>query len=173
MKANCIYYENYPWHIIAIANLMNLVIYASGAIIMAKLGLIPLFLYMVYLIVLEVRLLKVSCTKCYYYDRYCAFGKGKLSAIFFKKNDPSLFSKKNFTWYSMIPDMLISVIPALIGIYLLIFDFNWIILSMMIILIALTSFGNGMVRGSLACNHCKQKKLGCPADQLFNPPQKT
>ena len=173
MKTNCICYENYPWHIIAVANLVNFAIYASGAIIMVKLGLIPLFLYLVYLIILEVRLLKTSCTKCYCYDRYCAFGKGKLSALLFKKDDPSLFGKEKFTWYSLIPDMLVSVIPILTGIYFLISDFNWIILSMMIILVVLTSFGNGMVRGSMACNHCKQKELGCKADQLFNPPQKT
>lgn len=172
MKANHICYENYPWQIVAVANVVNLAIYASGAIIVVKLGLLPLFLYLAYLVILEVRLLKVSCTKCFYYDQYCAFGKGKLSALFFKKDDPSLFGKRNFTWYSMIPDMLVSVIPILIGIYLLISDFNWIILSMMIILIVLTSFGNGMVRGSLACNHCKQKEIRCPADQLFNQPKK-
>ncbi len=172
MKANPACYENYPWHIIVIANLVGIAIYTAGALIISKLGIVPLVLYLVFIVILEVRLLKVSCTKCCYYNRYCAFGKGKLSALFFKKDDPSLFQAKNFNWYSLLPDILVSIIPLLLGIYLLISDFNWIILLLMLTLIILSSFGNGMVRGSMACAHCKQKELGCPADQFFTQSNK-
>jgi hypothetical protein len=33
--------------------------------------------------------------------------------------------------------------------------------------------GNAMLRGSLACKYCKQKELGCKAEQLFNKGKKT
>jgi hypothetical protein len=36
----------------------------------------------------------------------------------------------------------------------------------------LTFIGNGLVRGSLACKYCKQREIGCPAEQLFNKKKK-
>ncbi len=172
MKANTIYYKNYPWHIIFISNFVSILIYIAGALILAGLGLLVVYLYIAYIVILEIRLLKVSCTKCCYYNRFCAFGKGKLSALIFKKKDPALFQAGNFNWYSLLPDMLVLFIPLLAGIYLLIFDFNWLIPILMVLLIGLGTFGNGYIRGSLACNHCKQKELGCLAEQFFNKDNK-
>ena len=172
MKHNRYCIENYPWHIILIANIVSISIYASGAIILSAVGLIPVVLYLVFILFLEFRLVKVSCTKCYYYDRYCAFGKGKLSALFFKKEEPSSFQQKNFSWYSLLPDMMVSIIPLVFGIYILLSGFSWIILLLMLVLILLSSFGNGWIRGSMACKYCKQKELGCQAEQLFNKNRK-
>ena len=36
-----------------------------------------------------------------------------------------------------------------------------------IVLLLLGFFGNAIVRGKLACNYCKQKEIGFPAEQLF------
>ena len=47
-------------------------------------------------------------------------------------------------------------------------DFQWFTLGLMIILLLLSSMGNAYVRGQLACNHCKQGEIGCPALELFN-----
>jgi hypothetical protein len=125
-----------------------------------------MLLYWLYILVLEFRLLKNSCTKCYYYGKRCAFGQGKLAALFFKKDSKPLGTKK-ISWKEILPDFLVSVVPILVGIGLLVLEFNWIILGLSILLFILTSAGNGFVRGELACNHCKQRELGCPAEQLF------
>jgi hypothetical protein len=50
---------------------------------------------------------------------------------------------------------------------LLIIDFNWVILVMILLLLLLTTVGNAIIRGSLACRHCVQREIGCPAEQLF------
>ena len=164
-KIEC--YEDYPYWIIVVSNLLQLSIYTIGVIIIKPLGIIWVLIYLAYIILLEIRLLKKSCVDCYYYGKRCAFGKGKLCSLFFKKGNKESFAG-NFTWVDLIPDMLVAIIPLLIGIVTLIINFNWLLLSLVILLFLLVSTGNGLVRGSLACKYCKQREIGCPAEKLFN-----
>jgi hypothetical protein len=105
---------------------------------------------------------------CYYYGKTCAFGKGRISSVFFKKGDANKFCKKQMTWKDIVPDFIVSLIPAIIGVILLIKNFNWALLSLVLILFILTFVGNGIIRSQLACKYCKQREIGCPAEQLFN-----
>lgn len=165
-------YENYPCKIIIISNFVLIAIYFIGAYIMYQLGVLWLILYLVYIFGLEIRLMKKSCVNCYYYGKFCAFGKGKLSAILFKKGDSKIFQKDKITWKDILPDFLVSIIPLIVGIILLILEFSWLILLLILFLVILTSVGNSFVRGTLACKFCKQKEIGCPAEQLFNKNKK-
>ena len=72
------------------------------------------------------------------------------------------------SWKAMIPDLLVVLLPVVTGITLVIVAFDIFLLSAVIVLIALTTFGNGFIRGKLTCRHCKQRELGCPAERLFN-----
>ncbi len=163
-KANC--YEKYPFWIVLISNLVSIAIYAIGAYIIYQLGSIWLALYLFYILLLEFNLIKNHCTSCYYYGKCCAFGRGKLSALLFKKGDTKKFNHP-MTWKSILPDFLVSLIPIVVGVILLIIHFDILILLSIILLIVLSSIGNGFVRGSLACKYCKQRQLGCPAEKLF------
>ena len=160
-------YENYPIRIVIQSNVVAFGIYVLGFIITYHLGWIPAILYLGFIVALEFRLLRYSCTNCYYWGKTCAFGQGRLSALFFKKGDPLKFCNNVITWKSMIPDLLVSLIPLAFGIILLIIKFEPIILFSLIVLVALTTAGNGYIRGTLACRSCKQRELGCPADKLF------
>ena len=164
-KIEC--YENYPYWIIIVSNILQLSILTIGVIIIKPLGTIWVLIYLAYIIFLEIRLLKKSCVDCYYYGKRCAFGKGKLYSLFFKKGNKENFAG-NFTWKDLIPDMLVAIIPLIIGIVTLIINFNWLLLSLVILLFLLVSTGNSLVRGSLACKYCKQRETGCPAEKLFN-----
>ncbi len=68
----------------------------------------------------------------------------------------------------MIPDILISLIPIVTGITLLIMKFDCILLFALLLLLILTTIGNGFIRGKLTCKYCEQRELGCPADRFFN-----
>jgi hypothetical protein len=68
----------------------------------------------------------------------------------------------------ILPDFLVFIVPVIAGVLLLVQEFSWIILSLIIVLVFLGFFGNALVRGQLACRHCKQREAGCPAEQLFN-----
>jgi hypothetical protein len=72
------------------------------------------------------------------------------------------------SWKDVIPDLLISLVPLIIAIILMIFKFEFILLIAVIIFMLLTTIGNGFIRGKLTCRYCKQRELGCPADELFN-----
>lgn len=164
-KTSC--YENYPFWMIILSNLVSVAIYAIGAYIIYTIHLVWLILYVLFIIWLEVQLLRKSCVNCYYYGKACAFGKGKLASLFFKKGEPKTMSQKQSTWKDILPDILVSAIPIIAGVVLLIIDFNWVILVMVLLLLLLTSIGNGIIRGSLACRFCAQREIGCPAEQLF------
>ncbi|MFC1932233.1 hypothetical protein ACFLXU_01200 [Chloroflexota bacterium] len=161
-------YENYPLWIVILSNLVSLSIYAMGAFVIYKIGWIWLTVFVIYIAWLEIRLLRRSCVNCYYYGKVCAFGKGKVSCLFFKKGDTNKFKQDKITWKDMVPDVMVSLIPIVAGIVLLVTDFNWLILSMVILILLLSSIGNGLIRGSLACKYCKQRESGCSAEQLFN-----
>lgn len=165
-------YENYSCWIMIISTLVSIAIYLIGAFIIYQTGIILLSLYLLFIILLEIRLIKGHCVNCYYYGKFCAFGKGKLSAILFKKGSSKKFFKNKMTWKDMLPDFLVPIIPLIAGIVLLALKFNWLILICTVLLVILTSAGNGFVRGSLACKFCKQRELGCPAEQLFNKNKK-
>lgn len=67
----------------------------------------------------------------------------------------------------MVPDFLVVIFPLIGGIIYLVKDFDWLILALLVILAILSFGGNALMRGALACKYCKQRELGCPAEQLF------
>lgn len=162
------YYENYPLWIIFTTNLLSILIYLIGLFIIYQLGIFFLVLYLVYILILELRLISSHCSGCYYYGKSCAFGKGRLASLYFKKRDSKEFCRMKITWKSLIPDFLVSTIPIIVGIVLLIVNFSWLILFLIIALFWFMSIGNSFVRGKLACKFCMQRKLGCPAEKLFS-----
>ncbi|MFB0554035.1 MAG: hypothetical protein ACETWQ_12080 [Phycisphaerae bacterium] len=106
---------------------------------------------------------------CYYYGKTCGLGRGKLCALLFKKGNPEKFAEKEISWKDLIPDFLVLIFPLIGGIIILVRDFTWLILALMVVLALLSLGGNALIRGSLACKYCKQKELtGCPAEQLFS-----
>ena len=161
-------YESFPWPIVILTNLVSLSIYAIGVLVLIQLGLAWAGVYLVYCLCMEFRLLRYSCVNCAYYGGLCGFGKGKVCAWFFKAGDPKKFGENGITWRDLIPDFLVFLIPLVVGIILLVMDFNWYLLVLLVVLIALSTVGNAVIRGSFACKYCKQRLIGCPAEKLFN-----
>lgn len=160
-------YENYPTWIVAVSSLVSFAIYFIGGFLIYQIGFPWLVFYASYIFILELRLLKGHCVDCYYFGKTCAFGKGRLSSFFFKRGDPTKFGQKKITWKDIAPDFLVSVMPIVSGIVILIINFNWLILFLLALLFFLGFSGTALVRGKLACKHCKQRELGCPAQKLF------
>jgi hypothetical protein len=160
-------FETYPLRIVVLSNFVSIAIYSLGFFIIFKSDPVYAFFYLLYVFILELNLIKNHCTSCFYWGKTCGFGKGRISALFFKKGDPSKFCNHSFTWKDMIPDLLVSLIPLVTGIILLITDFNFPLLFAVLILIFFTTSGNGFIRGTLTCRYCKQNELGCPAQSLF------
>jgi hypothetical protein len=160
-------FQNYPPSVTVLSNGLTVSIYALGATIVARLGWTFLVVYLLFLLWFEVNLLAKSCVHCFYYGRRCFSGKGMICSWFFKRGDPAKFGSRQVGWLSLLPDMLITLIPLTIGLVLLIHRFDWIVLLSMVGLVVLAFPGTGFIRGKLACCHCHQRELGCPAEKLF------
>ena len=160
--------ENYPGWMVFISTMVSLLIYGIGVNILWQFGIIWVAAYLIFILILEFRLISGHCTDCYYYGKICAFGKGRLSSLFFNKGNPERFSAMQITWKDIVPDFLLFIIPVLAGILLLLQRFSLTILMLVLILLLLGFMGNALVRGHLACKYCSQREIGCPATQLFN-----
>ena len=167
-------YENFPFWIPLLSCTLSLFIYALGTFIFSQLDMLFVVLYLMFCLWFELRTLRESCVNCYYYGKTCGLGRGRLCALLFKKGNPEKFGDKEISWKDVIPDFLILIFPLIGGIIVLIRDFTWLVLALMVILAVLSLGGNAVMRGSFACKYCKQKELtGCPAEQLFNKSAKT
>ena len=165
-------YDQYPVWMVLVSSLLSISIYLIGAVILSPIGLIWLILYLLFILLLELRLMRGHCVDCYYYGKTCGFAKGRLSCMVFPKGTPEHFSKMKITWKDIVPDFLVFIIPVLVGIALIIRTFSWILFLLIIALFILGFAGNAVVRGKIACRYCRQKEIGCPAQRLFERPEK-
>jgi hypothetical protein len=164
--------EQYPLAIVIGSNLLSVMIYTIGAFLLLQFSIIWVICYVIFILLLQFRLLSGHCVDCYYYGKTCAFGKGRLSSLFFPRGNPEKFSRMELTWKDIVPDFLTFIIPVLAGVLLLVREFSWTILILTVALLLLGFAGNALVRVRLACRYCKQREIGCPAERLFNTPKK-
>lgn len=161
-------YENFPLSMVLFAILVNVSIYALGAVILTGFGSIMVALYLFYCLGVEAHIMKMSCADCYYYGRRCALGRGKIVPFLFKQGDPKRFTSKCISWKELLPDMTVVLLPLVAGIVLLIKNFSLSTAAMLAALLALSFGGNYVVRSRIACKYCRQRELGCPAEQFFS-----
>jgi len=160
-------YENFPAKIVVLSTAVAVLLYGLGAYILGRLWVPLSILYLLYCLWLEVHVLKRSCVHCYYYGKVCGLGKGKLCSWLFQKGDSQHFAEREVSWREMVPDMMVLVLPLAGGIVLLIKEFTWLPVVLLVILVFLSLGGNAIVRGSFACRYCRQREIGCPAEKLF------
>ena len=166
-------FENYPVTTVIASNLVPLLIWVTGAFILSRIGLPWALLYLLFVVALEFRLVSGHCRDCYYFGKTCAFGKGRLSALLFRRGSPDKFAQLKIGWKDLVPDFLVFLVPVIAGIVLLVQQFSWAILLLIIVLLLLGFAGNAFVRGHLACRFCKQREIGCPAERLFDKGKRT
>mgnify|MGYP003565087908 CR=1 FL=1 len=160
-------YENFPARIVLLSNGVALVIYALGVYILGQFGILFALLYGLYCLWIESNVLRKSCVHCYFYGKVCAFGKGRICSWIFPKGEPQRFLDRQISWRDLIPEMMVLLFPLIGGIVVLFERFSWLLVGLLALLVALSFGGNAFIRGTLACKHCKQRELGCPAQQLF------
>ena len=77
--------ENYPGGWYLVSTFLSLLIYGIGVYILLQFGIIWVAAYLIFILILEFRLISRHCTDCYYYGKTCAFGKGRLTPCFSKR----------------------------------------------------------------------------------------
>ena len=160
-------FEKYPLSTVFVFQLVSLLNYLVGLYLLSRINTMLAGLFVLYLIGLELSVYREGCVCCYYYGKRCMSGRGKLAALLFKKGDPKKFCAKQVNWKNLLPQVLVSLVPVLAGIFLLLQGFTWPILLLTIFPIFLWFLGNPPIYGKLGCPHCKQGRICCPANEFF------
>lgn len=145
-------------------------VYLSGLYLLYLI--LPLFalLLFVHILYLEISVLRNGCTRCYYYGKRCTCAKGKVAKLFFRKDEKRKFNERKMTVKNFIPNMLPAIVTLIAGIYLVIQglpNINFLIIGLAVWPLIVTFLGNPVIYGKMACPHCKQRELGCPACEFF------
>ena len=162
-------YERYPIWIVIVSTALDLAICVLSAVLLARVHLVLAAAYLLGWGWSQTRALRESCVHCAYYGEVCAFGRGLLCAMLLPPGEPSEFAAREITWRDLLPDLALTIVPILGGIIGLVMAFRLWALVALLLLVGLLMIGNGVVRGKLACAHCKQRELGCPAQKLIQP----
>ncbi len=167
MKKEPAVFKEYPISTVLIFNIVALINYVIGVYLFYQINALFAWLYLIYVIIIEISIYKEGCVSCWYYGKRCASGRGKIAPLFFKKDDPKKFCEKEVTWKNLLPTMLTTILPIVVGGFLLLQDFSWVVVVFIAVPILTWVFGNPIIYGKLACPHCKQGRICCPANEFF------
>jgi len=158
-------YENYPWWIICLFNLCGLVLYALGFIFLSHLNIWAGIGYLIYCLMANVNVMSSSCRYCYYYNKRCGPGLGKLATLFFKEGDKNRFIKSEFSYNEIIFNMLTVGLPLIGAFPILLNEFSWFFIILLVLLLTFGFFRLIGLKWLILCKHCRQGEIGCPLEQ--------
>jgi len=118
------------------------------------------------IIMVGIVLRKLVCTNCYYYNKWCSIGWGKLSALLFKKGSIEKFPTSIGIRLAPITYGLLSLIPLVLVIISIVQAFT-VPKIIVLVLLLLVSVYSGFISRKKACTSCKMK-LVCPGCAVKN-----
>ena len=131
-----------------------------GVIVLAQLGVWFAVGYLALLALTGYGMLALVCARCYYYDRRCATGVGKVVALFFGKGQEEEFgqtaSQKGITLLLAV----VLLLPLVGGIVSLVVGYKTLRLVLLVALVALLVAGLAP-HPRLVCSHCKLAERNC------------
>ena len=153
--------EEHPKSKIIFANIMMVFWIALGTIACWFLAPLIAWIYLAIAVVMVfIVLRKLVCTNCYYYDKWCSIGWGKLSALFFKRGDIENFKTSIGLKLAPLTYGLLSLVPLILVVVSIFLQFS-INKIIVLVLLLLVSFYSGSIGRKSACAKCKMKLI-CP-----------
>ncbi len=157
--------EKYTISTVIFGNIMMLLIMIVGTIAIWYLLEWWAWLYLIIsLIMVYIVLRKIVCKNCYYYDKWCALGWGKLSAKIFKKGKLEEFAKNPGLKFAPAVYGLMMFIPIIAIIISIVLVFDYTKIGFLVLLIIISIYSAGIGRKS-ACSKCKMN-LVCPGSTV-------
>jgi hypothetical protein len=153
-------YESFP-RTTVIYNLLTLGgAMVVGVIVLAQLGVWFAVGYLVLLALTWFGVLAFVCTRCYYYDRRCATGVGKVASLLFKKGQEEEFGQTTSQKAVILLLVIVLLLPLVGGIVSLVVGYSTLRLVLLVALVALLVAGLAP-HPRLVCSHCKLAEQGC------------
>ncbi len=153
--------EFYPKKIVIINNILLLIYFSSALIGLSAIRfrgfpILSIAFFFFILLFLLILTLKFLCTRCFYYDKFCAYGWGKLSSLFFKKNtrDNNIGGKLSF--FSWIVTIFVPFVMIPISI---IFYENFLIIGITCIFLCFISISLFFILRKRICLVCKRRDI--------------
>ncbi|MFC2062210.1 hypothetical protein ACFLUV_06835, partial [Elusimicrobiota bacterium] len=111
------------------------------------------WIYLAILVIVQILLKKHNCSTCYYYDKWCHLGWGKLTSILFKQDsgNSEIGMKLSMSYILQMPVILIATLIA--G---FIYGFNLNSMVLLIVFIVLNIL-QGVVLRKKGCEVCKAR----------------
>jgi len=118
------------------------------------------------LIMVGVVLRKLVCTNCYYYDKWCSTGWGKLAALMFSKGDEDKFSTSLGQKLAPITYGILTVVPIIFLVTAL-FDTDRLLIQKILVLVLLiaVSFYSSTSDRKKSCADCRMRPY-CPGSAV-------
>ena len=154
--------ESYPMKIICISASLTIISYLTGTFILYFFHPILTVFYLILTALTLVVSMKLRCTHCYYFRKYCSFGLGKLAQYFFSKGEPREFSDPKKVGITAIFSFGTMLIPVFIGLLMLVTDMNLSNRGLLFGYLLIGIAPNFLVRGNF-CDKCMQRELRCPS----------
>ena len=159
--------EEYPKAGIFFGNLLMLLWIALGTIGCWFLFPLAAWIYLTFAIVMiGIVLRKLLCTNCYYYNKWCCMGWGKLSALLFKKGNIEKFNTSIGQKLAPVTYGILTLMPLILIIISLIQKFTPPKIIILLLLL-LVSFYSGTVSRKKTCAKCKMR-LMCAGSAIKN-----
>jgi len=157
--------EENPKGRIILGNLVMLFLIALGTIACWYFYPLLAWIYLAFaLIMVYIVLRKLVCTNCYYYNKWCGLGWGKLSALMFKKGDIENFSNSFGLKIAPLTYGIIMMIPIVLIIISIVQVYSIYKVGVLILLLLLSVYSGGISRKK-GCERCKMK-LSCPGSAV-------
>lgn len=159
--------EEYPKTSIILGNLMMILWIALGTIACWFFSPLVAWIYLASAIIMVgIVLRKLVCTNCYYYDKWCGTGWGKLSALLFKEGSLEEFPTSTGVKLAPITYGLLSLIPLIFIIISIVQGFT-VPKVIVLALLLLVSFYSGFISRKKGCANCKMRLI-CPGCAVKN-----
>ena len=153
-------YESFP-RTTVIYNLLTLGgAIVVGVIVLAQLGVWFAVGYLVLLALTGYGILAFICARCYYYDRRCGTGTGKIVARFFKKGPEEEFGQTASQKAVILLLVIVLLLPLVGGILSLVVGYSTLRLVLLLALVALLVAGLAP-HPRLVCSHCRLAERNC------------
>ena len=157
--------EEHPKGRMIFGNIMMLLWFALGTIACWYFYSLVAWIYLAFaLIMVYIVLRKLVCINCYYYDKWCALGWGKLSAKLFKKGKIEDFKGSIGIKFAPLTYGLLTIIPLVLIIVSIVQVFSWYKIGVLIILLLVSLYSGGISRKT-TCSQCKMRLI-CPGSAV-------
>ncbi len=114
--------------------------------------------FIIAVLVVYVVLRWLVCTNCYYYDKWCSMGWGKLAAVLFKQGKIEEFNESIGVRLAPIVYGLLTIFPLIVVVISIIAEIDYYKIAVLVILLVFFVL-SGNVSRKAACASCKMNTV--------------